>query len=41
VRVLSVVHSPEARTELFARPEYVLEEWSFSGGAMPPASYEE
>jgi GMP synthase-like glutamine amidotransferase len=37
VRILSVVHSPEARTELFARPGHVLEEWSFSGGGAPPA----
>jgi GMP synthase-like glutamine amidotransferase len=40
VRILSVVHSPEARTELFARPGHVLEEWSFSGGGAPPASYD-
>src|SRR3954451_15404810 len=40
MRILSVVHSPEARTELFARPGHALDEWSFSGGGVPPASYD-
>ena len=40
MRVLSVVHSPEARTELFARPGHVLDEWSFSAGGGPPAAYD-
>jgi GMP synthase-like glutamine amidotransferase len=40
VKILSIVHSPEARTELFARPGCVLEEWSFSGGGAPPVSYD-
>jgi GMP synthase-like glutamine amidotransferase len=40
VRILSVVHSPEARTELFARPGHTLDEFSFSGGGVPPPGYD-
>lgn len=40
MRILSVVHSPEARTELFSRPGHTLDEWSFSAGGAPPASYD-
>jgi GMP synthase-like glutamine amidotransferase len=40
MRVLSVVHSPEARTELFARPGQTIEEFSFAGGEAPPADYD-
>jgi GMP synthase-like glutamine amidotransferase len=40
MRVLSVVHSPEARTELFARPGHTIDEWTFSGGGTPPAGYD-
>ncbi len=40
MRVLSVVHSPEARTELFARSGYEIDEWSFSGGGAPPDGYD-
>jgi len=39
MRVLSVVHSPEARTELFARPGHTVDEWAFSGGP-PSGSYD-
>jgi GMP synthase-like glutamine amidotransferase len=40
MRVLSVVHSPEARTELFARAEQSIEEFSFASGATPPLDYD-
>jgi GMP synthase (glutamine-hydrolysing) len=33
------VHSPEARTELFARPGHTVDEWAFSGGE-PTGSYD-
>jgi len=40
VKVLSVVHGPEARAELFApvveRAGHTLDEWSFSWGRKPP-----
>jgi len=40
MRVLSVVHGPEARAELFApvveRSGHTLDEWSFSWGRKPP-----
>ena len=40
MRVLSVVHGPEARAELFApvveRAGHALDEWSFSWGRKPP-----
>jgi GMP synthase-like glutamine amidotransferase len=35
-----VVHSPEARTELFARPGHTVDEFSFSGGGVPPPGYD-
>jgi len=40
VNVLSIVHSPEARTELFARAGHPIDEWSFSGGGAPPDGYD-
>jgi GMP synthase (glutamine-hydrolysing) len=40
VNVLSIVHSPEARTELFARAGHPIDEWSFSGGGTPPDGYD-
>jgi GMP synthase-like glutamine amidotransferase len=40
MRALSVVHSPEARTELFARPGQAIEEFSFSSGETPPLDYD-
>jgi GMP synthase-like glutamine amidotransferase len=40
MRVLSIVHSPEARTELFRRAEHTIDEWSFGAGHDPPADYD-
>ena len=40
MNVLSIVHSPEARTELFARAGHPIDEWSFSGGGAPPDGYD-
>ena len=40
MNVLSVVHSPEARTELFARAGHRIDEWSFSGGGSPSDGYD-
>jgi GMP synthase (glutamine-hydrolysing) len=40
MKVLSIVHSPEARTELFARAGHPIDEWSFSGGGSPPEGYD-
>jgi len=44
VRILSVVHGPEARAELFepvvVRAGHALDEWSFSWGRRPPRPLE-
>jgi GMP synthase-like glutamine amidotransferase len=40
MRVLSLVHSPEARTELFTRSGHPIDEWSFSAGGEPPDDYD-
>ncbi len=44
MRILSVVHGPEARAELFepvvVRAGHALDEWSFSWGRRPPRPLE-
>jgi GMP synthase-like glutamine amidotransferase len=40
VNILSVVHSPEARTELFRRPGHELEEWYVAGEGIPTRRYD-
>jgi GMP synthase-like glutamine amidotransferase len=40
MRVLSIVHSAEARTELFAQTTQAIDEWTFSGGGTPPDGYD-
>lgn len=40
MRILSVVHSPEARTELFRPAGHELEEWEFGARGTPPADYD-
>lgn len=40
MRILSVVHSPEARTELFRPPGHELEEWYFAGEGAPAGEYD-
>jgi GMP synthase-like glutamine amidotransferase len=40
VKVLSIVHSPEARTELFAQSYSAIDEWSFGAGGPPPTGYD-
>lgn len=40
MRILSVVHSAHARTELFRRPGHELTEWHFAGKGVPTAGYD-
>lgn len=40
MKILSVVHSAHARTELFRRPGHELEEWYFAGEGIPPDDFD-
>ena len=40
MKILSVVHSEHARTELFRRPGHELEEWYFAGQGTPSDDYD-
>jgi GMP synthase (glutamine-hydrolysing) len=40
VRILSVVHSANAKTELFRRAGHRIDEWQFALSGRPPASYD-
>lgn len=40
MRILSVVHSPEAKTELFRLAGHDVDEWSFVADGKPPTSYD-
>jgi GMP synthase-like glutamine amidotransferase len=40
VRILSVVHSANAKTELFRHARHHIDEWQFGSSGKPPASYD-
>jgi GMP synthase-like glutamine amidotransferase len=40
VRILSVVHSANGKTELFARAGHRIDEWQFPLSGRPPSSYD-
>jgi GMP synthase-like glutamine amidotransferase len=40
VRILSVVHSDNAKTELFRRAGHEIDEWQFGRSGRPPSSYD-